>query len=166
MGITFRQQPGTLTLSAYSDSNLTTADSNGKSVGAYVFSCGSGAISYRSKLQITVAKFTAEAEYVARGLATVETIYLRMLLTEPEHPPHGPTFMGEDNEACMTIATTTQTSFRTCHIRIEFHFIRDAISRHDMHLEYVPSADNPIDIMTKPLRGPAFIRHRGDLLSF
>ena len=81
-----------------------------------------------------------------------------MLLTELGHPPTGPTYIGVDNQACMVIATTTQTSFRTRHIRIEFHFIRDAIKRHDIHLEYVPSADNPADLMTKPLRGPAFVR--------
>jgi hypothetical protein len=65
----------------------------------------------------------------------------------------------------MVIATATQTSFRTRHIRIEFHFIRDAIKRHDVFLEYVPSADNPADMMTKPLRGPAFVRHRAALLN-
>ncbi len=103
---------------------------------------------------------------MALGLATAEALYLRMLLTElGRHSPTSPTFMGEDNEACMTIATTTQTSFRTRYIRIEFRFIRDAITRKDIHLDYVPSADNPVDVMTKPLRGPAFLRHRVVILS-
>ena len=99
------------------------------------------------------------------GLATAEAIYLRMLLRELCHPASGPTFMGEDNDACFSIATTTQTSFRTRHIRIEFHFIRDAITNGEIHLEHVPSADNPADMMTKPLRGAAFVRHRARLLS-
>ncbi len=73
--------------------------------------------------------------------------------------------MGEDNETCITIVTTTLASFRTRHIRIEFHFIRDAITRHDMHAEYVPSVDNRVDLMTKPLRGRAFLCHRGTILS-
>ncbi len=89
-----------------------------------------------------------------------------MLLGKLGHPVDGPTMIGEDNEACMTIATTTQTSFRTRHIRIEFHFIRDAIKAKDIHLEYVPSAGNPADMMTKPLRGPVFVRHRCNTLSF
>jgi hypothetical protein len=166
MGITFRSVQGPLTLSGFTDSNFTTPDSNGKSVSGYLFSMGSGAVSYRNRLQTTVAKSTAEAEYVALGLATTEAIYLRMLLGELGHPAHGPTMIGEDNEACMTIATTTQTSFRTRHIKIEFHFIRDAIKAQDIHLEYVPSADNPADMMTKPLRGSVFIRHRSTILSF
>ena len=60
---------------------------------------------------------------------------------------------------------TTQTSFRTRHIRIEFHFIRDAVARKDIHLEYVPSVDNPADMMNKPLRGQIFMRHRATALS-
>ena len=164
-GITFRRQQGTLTLAAFTDSNFTTPDSKGKSVSGYIFSFGSGTVSYRSKLQNTVAKSTAEAEYVALGLATAEAIYLRMLLRELGQPVTGPTYMGEDNEACITIATTTQTSLRTRHIRIEFHFIRDAIARKEIYLEYVPSGDNPADMMTKPLRGPAFLRHRASTLS-
>ena len=61
MGITFRAVPGTLTLSGYSDSNFTTPDSNGKSISGYIFSMGSGAISYRSRMQSTVAKSTANS---------------------------------------------------------------------------------------------------------
>ena len=74
--------------------------------------------------------------------------------------------MGEDNEACIAIAQTTQTSFRTRHICIEYHFIRDAVLGQQIHMEYVPSADNPDDVMTKPLRGPVFLRHRAVILSF
>ena len=91
-------------------------------------------------------------------------VYLHMLLTELGHPAAGPTVIGEDNNACLTIATTTQTSLRTRHIRIEWHFIREAVQNGDIHLEHVPSEDNPADAMTKPLRGPAFFRHRATLL--
>ena len=87
-----------------------------------------------------------------------------MLIAKLGHPVDGPTMIGEDNEARMTIATNTHTSFRTHHIRIEFQFIRDAIKNKDIHLEYVPSAENPADSMTKPLRGPVFLRHRAFLL--
>ena len=71
---------------------------------------------------------------------------------------------GEDNDACLKIATTTQTSFKTRHLRIEFHFILEAIQRKDVYLEYVPFDDNPADMTTKPLRGPAFLRHRATIL--
>ena len=61
MGITFRAMPKPLTLHGFSDINFTTPDSSGKSISGYVFSMGSGASSYRSRLQSTIAKSTAEA---------------------------------------------------------------------------------------------------------
>ena len=153
-----------MSLVGHSDSKITTPNNAGKSVSGYIFNLGSGAISYRSKLQPTVAKSTAEAKYVALGLATAKALYLRQLLTELGHAPTGSTFIGEDNDACLKIATTTQTSFRTRHLRIEFHFIRDAVQRKEIYLERVRSADNPADLMTKPLRGHPFVCHRATIL--
>ena len=49
-GVTFTARPGPLSLIGHSDSNFTTPSGAGKSVSGYVFSLGSGAISYRSKL--------------------------------------------------------------------------------------------------------------------
>ena len=89
MGNTFR---ALLTLSGFTDSNFTTPDNNGKYVSGYVFSMGSGVISYRNRLQSTVAKSTTEAEYVALGQATAEAIYLSMLLAELGNLADGPTF--------------------------------------------------------------------------
>ena len=70
LGVTFTAQPGSLTLVGHSDSNFTTPNNVGKSVSGYIFSLGSGAVSYRSKLQFNEAKSNVEAEYVALGLAT------------------------------------------------------------------------------------------------
>ena len=111
-----------------------------------------------------MAKSTAEAEYVALGLATGEALYLRQLLTELGHAPTGPTFIGEDNEACMKIASTSFTTLRTRHLRIEIHFIRDAVQRKEIQRERVPSADDSADLMTKPLRGHPIIHHRATIL--
>ena len=163
MGITYGGNH--LVLQGYSDSNFTTLTSNGRSLTGYCFFLCGGAISYRSKLQSSVAKSTAEAEYIALGAATAEALYLHQLLGELHvHVPR-PIMIGEDNHACLSIATTTQTSFKTRHIRIEFHFIRDAIHRKDISVEYVESAANPADIFTKPLKTAAFQRHRATVLN-
>ena len=60
MGITYGGNH--LVLQGYSDSNFTTLTSNGRSLTGYCFFLCGGAISYRSKLQSSVAKSTAEAE--------------------------------------------------------------------------------------------------------
>ena len=80
------------------------------------------------------------------------------------HAPTGPNFIGEDNDACLKIVTITQTSFRTRHLRIKFHFIRDAVQRKEIYSERVPSVDNPTGLMTKPFRGHPFVRQRATIL--
>jgi hypothetical protein len=47
-----------------------------------VFNIGSGAISWSSKRQPTVALSTCEAEYMAQTVAAKEAIWLRQLLQE------------------------------------------------------------------------------------
>ena len=98
------------------------------------------------------------------GVAAAEALYLQQLLNELGIPDKKPIIIGEDNQACLSIATTTMTSFRTRHIRVEFHFIRDAIQRGDLLVEYVSSASNPADMFTKPLNSSTFIHHRSTIM--
>jgi hypothetical protein len=50
-----------------------------KSTSGYVFNLGSGVISWCSKKQDTVAQSSAEADYLAAGLATQQSIWLRRI---------------------------------------------------------------------------------------
>ena len=49
------------------------------------------------------------------------------------------------------------------HISIKFHFIKQAIANQEIFLQYVPTADNLADFMTKPLVGQKFIKFRDAL---
>ena len=56
-----------------------------------------GALSWISQKQATVALSIAEAEYVALGSATQETIWLRRLMTDLRVSQVKPTVIREDN---------------------------------------------------------------------
>jgi hypothetical protein len=58
-------------------------------------------ISWRSKLQKTIALSTAEAEYYSASTAAVEVIYLRYLLRSMGFAPKSWTPVYEDNNACI-----------------------------------------------------------------
>ena len=134
-------------------------NSRGRATSGYTFSLCGATISYKSKLQSCVALSTAEAEYMALALAVAEVKFLRQLLGELGHPQLTPTPIGEDNNACLTIATTTSASTRTRHMDIRFHFVRDAVLEKVITLYHVPSADNHADMFTKDLRNPTFKMH-------
>eukprot|EP00873_Tetraselmis_striata_P023437 jgi/Tetstr1/443701/TSEL_031691.t1 len=125
-GITFGGDDK-LALHGYSDANFpTTYPSQCKSTTGYVFFLCGGAISFLSKLQALVALSTAEAEYIALCMTVQEAVFLRQMLEELGFQQTAPTPVGEDNQACIVIATTDVTSARTKHLDIRLHFVRDA----------------------------------------
>jgi hypothetical protein len=76
--LTFR---GHLTdLSGYSDSDWGGDPATFRSTAGFIFNVGSGAISWSSKRQPTIALSTCEAEYQAQTQALKEAIWLRQLL--------------------------------------------------------------------------------------
>ena len=109
-----------------------------------------GAISWKTRVQPTVALSTAEAEYMAACSATQEAKFLRNILDDlgMAQPP---TVIFEDNQPAIHIAENRLTSQRSKHIDIKYHFIREAITDHIIKLVYVPTHDQLADILTKIL---------------
>eukprot|EP00873_Tetraselmis_striata_P034549 jgi/Tetstr1/454813/TSEL_041693.t1 len=70
----------------------------------------------------------------------------------------GPTPIGEDNQACIAIATNDVTSSRTKHMDIRYHFVREACKNGDISIHYVETREMAADMFTKPLRNPLFAK--------
>jgi KUP system potassium uptake protein len=113
-------------------------------------------VSACSRLQPLVTLSTAEAEYQALSLAVQESMFLRQMLSELGYPQHDATPIGEDNQACIFIATTASTSSKTKHLDIRLHFVRDAHQGGLVKTYYVPSNEMLADIFTKPIPNPQF----------
>lgn len=97
-----------------------------KSTSGYAFSFGSGAFSWPSVKQHSVALSTAEAEYVSATEATTQAIQLRFVLED----------FGEEADATPLLCVNTSVTAmsrnpvfhqRTKHIGRKFHSIKDAI---------------------------------------
>jgi Reverse transcriptase (RNA-dependent DNA polymerase) len=69
---------GNLTVEGFCDADWAGDLSDRKSTSGYVFIQAGGAVSWKSKRQLTVALSTAEAEYMATANATSEALWLRM----------------------------------------------------------------------------------------
>jgi hypothetical protein len=69
-------------LTGYTDSDWAGDTDTRRSTAGYIFNLGSGAISWSSKLQPTVALSSTEAEYMGQTQATKEAVWLRALLNE------------------------------------------------------------------------------------
>jgi hypothetical protein len=69
-------------LTSYSDSDWAGNLDDRRSTTGYVFSIGSGVVSWSSKKQPTVSLSSTEAEYKALCAATCEVVWLRRLLQD------------------------------------------------------------------------------------
>jgi KUP system potassium uptake protein len=83
-------------------------------------------------------------------------MFPRQILSELGYPQHYATPIGEDNQACIFIATTASTSSRTRDLDIRLHFVRDAHQGGLVKIYYVPSNEMLADIFTKPIPNPQF----------
>jgi hypothetical protein len=126
------------------------------SISGYAFLVGTGAVTWRSKKQTTVAQSTTEAEYIAMADATKEALWIRHILAEihPESSLIVPLHC--DNQSALAIAKDNKFHQRTKHISIRYHFIRNTVRDNEISIHYVPTTDNIADILTKALPRPQF----------
>lgn len=116
--------------------------------GFVVLMCG-GAIIWGSRLQMTVALSTVEAEYMALAAACQELLFLRQQLESFGFTFKQPFQMFEDNKGCIALATNVVTTHRTKHIDIKYHFVRQCVVNQKVKLIWVESAHMLADILTK-----------------
>jgi hypothetical protein len=149
-------------LKGYSDSDFVNDPAKRKSVMGYMFSLGSGAISWASRRQKVVTVSSTEAEYIAASEAAKEMCWLRMLLRGITVPVESPTPLLGDNNGAHILASDPAFHARAKHIDIRYHHIRDCVEK-KIFLPHVTTSDNVADILTKALPAPVFLRHRASL---
>jgi hypothetical protein len=93
---------------------------------------------------------TAEAEYIAVGACCTQILYMKQtLLNYGVVLEKLPLLL--DNESAVKIANNPVQHYRTKHIDIRHHFLRDHVAKGDIILEGVRSKDQLADMFTKPL---------------
>jgi hypothetical protein len=152
-------------LRGFTDSSWADDLESRRSTSGFVFNIGSGAISWSSKRQPTVALSTCEAEYMAQTVAAKEAIWLRQLLQELPPTDESPyaTIIYADNQGAIALARDPKFHARTKHIALRHHFIREKIADGDIELEYVQTSRQMADGFTKALPKDAFYAFRDAL---
>ncbi|KAM2687700.1 hypothetical protein EV2_010439 [Malus domestica] len=138
-------------LIGYCDSDWSGSEEDMKSTSGYAFSFGSGAFSWASVKQHSVALSTAEAEYVSAAEATSQAIWLRFVLKDFGEEQAAATSLFCDNTSAIAMSKNPVFHQRTKHIGRKFHFIRDAIQEGTIDLIYCKSEEQIADIFTKAL---------------
>lgn len=139
-----------------------------KSVSAYVFSIGSGAVSWSSKKKTTVALSSTEAEYISATAATCQAIWLRRMLDDLGLTQEGATTIYCDNVSTISLSKNPILHSRTKHIELKHHFVRDMVDQDVVALPYCNTNQQLADVLTKALTREKFVcfRHQLGVLEF
>lgn len=115
-------------------------------------------LSWSSKRQPTLSRFSAEAKY--RGVANVvaETCWLWYLLRELYTPLSSATIVYCDNVSAVYLSSNPVQHQGTKHIEIDIHFVHDLVATGQVRVLHVPSRFQYADIFTKGLPSSLFAK--------
>ena len=136
-------------LRGYCDSDWWSCPDTRRSHSAYCFMLGGGLVSYSRKKQICVADSTAETELIALATCVKQAIYLRSILRFIGLSVEKPTVIHVDNRAAIIVGNNGARTSKTKHIHLKYFLSLDAISRGEVVLKWIPTNENPSDMLTK-----------------
>jgi hypothetical protein len=161
LNLVFSGKLGNLT--GYSDADWAGDHDTRRSTSGYVFNVGSGAISWSSKRQPTVALSSCESEYVGQTNAIKEAIWLRRFLSQikpDQFNTIAATVIFCDNQGAIALTKNPVFHSRTKHIDIHQHFGREKVQSGEVELTYTPTELQVADGLTKALDKSRFLRFR------
>jgi hypothetical protein len=164
LGITFGGDPAARTLAAYCDADWGGPSSgDGHSTTGWLVKIGTGPVSWCSKKQSIVALSSTESEYIAAGSAVQELLWLRGMLQELG-AALGTTTVHCDNQGAKALAESSRHHARTKHINVRYHFIRHHVSSGEIKIDWIPTAEQQADILTKALGPQVFLPLRDKIM--
>lgn len=138
----------------YCDSDWGGCSDTRRSTTGFIFTLNGAPVSWSSKMQKTVALSSTEAEYMAASDSTKEAKWIRQLLLDLGYKLSSPTSIFSDNHGAILLSKNPGHHQRTKHIDIRHHFVRQEQEHGIIELKYIPTQDQPADMMTKSLVGP------------
>jgi hypothetical protein len=154
---------GSVMLHGYTDSDWMGNTVDRKSTSRYCFSLGSTMISWSSRKQGSIAQSNAKAKYIVASVASREAIWLRKLLSDLFSAKLEPTVIHCDNQSCIKLSENPVFHDRSKHIEMRYHYVRDMVQKNILSIQYVPTAEQTTDILTKPLSLTKFVYFRDKL---
>ena len=103
-----------------------------------------------SKKQNSVSLSIAEAEYIAAGSCCSQLLWMKNILTD-YGISQDTMVVYCDNSSAIDISKNPVQHFKTKHIEIRYHFIRDFVERKIVCLECILTERQNAEIFTKPL---------------
>jgi hypothetical protein len=152
VGLLFQKEPS-LALSCHVDADWGNCPDTRRSVTGYVVLTNAQLLSWKATRQATVSLSSTEAEYKALSDLGREVAWFRNLISKihVNYKPHEVP-VGVDNQGAIDLARSemSQNGFRTKHMDIRLHFVRELVVDCLIKLQYIRTTANLADFLTKP----------------
>jgi hypothetical protein len=136
----------------YMDADWASNVSDKRSTSGFMFSFGSGVVSWSSKKQPTVALLsTDQAKYKGATITACEVLWLPKLFSDLGQSVDAPVVIYCDNINSILLVNNPVYHARKKHIEVHYHFIREKIIAKEIDLIHVSTKDQIVDIFTKAL---------------
>ncbi|KAL3629467.1 hypothetical protein CASFOL_026689 [Castilleja foliolosa] len=149
-----------LNVVGFSDSDWAGDIDDRRSVSGYCVFLGRNLVSWSSKKQQCVSRSSTEAEYRSLAQVTSEISWIKYLLDELKVVQTKVPQIWIDNQSAIYLSSNPVLHARTKHIELNYHFVREKVAAGLVRVDYVPSADQSADILTKPLSLQFFTKLR------
>ncbi|KAL5707577.1 non-specific serine/threonine protein kinase [Ranunculus cassubicifolius] len=149
-GLLYQKSPS-LSIQAYSDADWAGCPMDRKSTSGYVIFMGNNPISWSSKKQNTVSRSSTESEYRALAYTATELTWIAHLLQSIHQPLQVVLVRHCDNISAISLCSNPVFHGRSKHIEVDFHYIRELVQQKQLLIQYIPTADQSADILTKAL---------------
>ncbi|PLW18940.1 hypothetical protein PCASD_22738 [Puccinia coronata f. sp. avenae] len=152
LGLTFKKENAG-GVKAFVEADWDNCPDTCRSVTGFAVLSGQHLIAWKSTKQPTVSLSTAEAEYKAMSDVGQELAWLDNLITAIEinaMPQAFQLLVNIQGAIDLAKSETSQNSFRTKHMSLRLHFIRELLVANLIELKHVKSSNNAADILTKP----------------
>ena len=126
-GLDYSSFDDDITLTGYSDADWAGDLDTRRSTSGYLFQINGCTACWCSKRQMTVAKSSTEAEYIALSTSCQEANWLRMLLADIGFKKTSPTVIHKDNQSSIELTRNPKLHNHTKHIDVSLHFIREQV---------------------------------------
>eukprot|EP00253_Pinus_taeda_P019154 PITA_19154 len=117
----------------------------------YVFTLGSGPITWACKKQSAISHSSVEVEYRGVVEASKQALWLHQILSEFGFQKQHLTTLWCDNQSAIKLCKDPIQHQRSKHLELHMHFIRKLIHDHVLEVQYFSTDDQVADIFTKAL---------------
>jgi hypothetical protein len=143
-------------LSVYSYADWANCVDDRKSTRGGAFFLGDSLVAWLRKKQGSISLSITEDEYIVVATCCTQVLWMIQTLADLEVKYTTPIPIHYDNTSAISVSKNPIFHSKTKHIPIKYHFLRGQVTNTIVSLHYIPSKDQIVNILTKPLAKDQF----------